>query len=89
MIPNQLLLFAEATSRPTTLIEQLSPLNQLRVIVGLFAVIILGFVIFLFIKAGSHMVKGLSAAANRLPSQSKVDDDDWANEPLNRPPNDE
>jgi hypothetical protein len=82
-------LFAAAIQRPMTLIERLSPLNQIRVIVGLFVVIVLGIVIFIVIKAGSHMVSGLSAAANRLPSSSVPKDDDWANKPLNQLPKDE
>jgi len=41
------------------------------------------------IKAGSHMVKGLSAAANRLPSSSLPEEDDWASKPLNKQPEDE
>lgn len=82
------ILLAEAARQPT-LIERLSPLNQIRVIVGLGAVLVLGLVIFLVIKAGSHMVKGLSAAANRLPSSSLPAEDDWARKPLNQQPDDE
>ena len=78
-----------AAERPQTLLEKLTPLNQIRVIVGLAAVLVLGLVIFLVIKAGSHMVKGLSAAANRLPSSSLPEEDDWASKPLNKQPEDE
>lgn len=66
----------------TTGFEQLTPLNQLRVIVGLFVVVVLGIVIFLVIKAGSHMMKGYSAAARRLPPDSRPDEMDWAANPL-------
>ena len=85
----QLPLFAEVAERQKTLIEQLSPIDQIRVIVGLFVVIVLGVVIFMVIKAGSHMVKGFAAAANRLPSVSQPDEDDWARKPLNEGPSDE
>jgi len=77
-------LFAQA-ERELTLLEQLTPLNQLRVIVGLFVVLILGLVIFIVIKAGTHMLTGLSAAANRLPSDSLPEEDDWVSRPLNEP----
>ena len=79
------LLFADVEQQQT-LIQRLSPLNQIRVIVGLGTVLVLGVVLFLVIKAGSHMVKGFSAAANRLPSSSLPDQDDWADKPLNKPP---
>ena len=72
-----------------TLIERLSPLNQLRVIVGLFAVVILGIVIFIVIKAGAHMAKGFSAAANRLSGNSLPDEHDWTNRPLIEAPDDD
>ena len=75
----------EAAEQSQTLIERLSPLNQIRVITGLFVVIVLGLFLFLVIKAGSHMVKGFSAAANRLPSDSAPQEDDWAKKPLNEP----
>lgn len=77
-------LFAQAQpERRSTLLEELSPLNQLRVIVGLFTVVILGLVIFIVIKAGSHMFRGFSAAAKRLPGDSIPNEDDWTNRPLN------
>lgn len=65
--------------------DRLSPLDQVRVITGLFTILILGLVIFIVIKAGSHMVQGMSAAANRLPADSSPHRDDWANKPLNDP----
>ena len=73
--------------------EGLTPVNQLRVIMGLFVVVILGIFLFLVIKAGSHMVKGLSAPANRLRSNrlrsnSTPQEDDWAQKPLNELPGD-
>ena len=77
-------LLAEAESQPQTMMEQLTPINQIRVIVGLVTVIVLGLVLFLVIKAGSHMVKGMSAAAKRLPESSLPDTDDWADKPLNQ-----
>lgn len=72
--------------RPRTMLEQLSPQNQLRVILGLFAVVILGVVIFMVIKAGAHMFRGFSAAANRLPHDTTPDEHDWAERPLNTLP---
>ena len=80
---------AEQAVESGTLLERLSPLDQIRVFTGLFTVIILGIVIFIVIKAGSHMVKGISAAANRLPSDSAPRLDDWADKPLNRPAGDD
>ena len=74
---------AEAAEQSQTLMERLSPLNQIRVVTGLFVVLVLGLFLFLVIKAGSHMVKGFSAAANRLPSDSTPQEDDWAKKPLN------
>ena len=65
------------------MLERLSPLNQLRVIMGLFVVVILGIFLFIVVKAGSHMVKGMSAPANRLRSESPLAEDDWAKKPLN------
>jgi len=79
---------AEATKSEGPMVQQLSPINQIRVFTGLFTVIILGLVIFLVIKAGAHMWRGLSAAANRLPSDSVPGRDDWADKPLNEPPTD-
>lgn len=72
---------SDAASAPV--LDQLSPLNQLRVIMGLFVVIILGIFLFIVVKAGAHMVKGLSAPANRLRSDSAPPVDDWARKPLN------
>ena len=63
-------------------LKQLTPIDQIRVIVGLFVIIVLGVVLFIVIKAGSHMVKGLSAAANRLPQETVPNEDDWASKPL-------
>ena len=71
------------TAAPATLLERLSPVNQLRVIMGLFVIVILGVVLFIVIKAGAHMVQGMSAAANRLRSDSAPAEDDWASKPLN------
>lgn len=79
-------LLAQVSQQPKTLLERLSPINRLRAIAGLLVVLILGLVIFLVIKAGSHMFKGFSAAANRLPHDSLPKDDDWAVKPLNEPP---
>ena len=73
---------AQATES-MTMLEQLSPFNQIRVFTGLFVVLVLGLVMFLVIKAGAHMAKGFGAAAKRLPTESRVDQDDWANKPLN------
>ena len=78
----------EATDNAAPMIEQLSPLNQIRVFTGLFTVIVLGLVIFLVIKAGAHMWRGVSAAANRLPVESVPSRDDWADKPLNETPTD-
>ena len=72
-----------------SLLQQLGPLDQLRIIVGLVAILVLGLVLFMIIKAGSHMVRGLSAAANRLPANSLPNEDDWANTPLNPQHDDE
>ncbi len=68
------------------MLEQLTPINQLRVIMGLFVVLFLGLFLFLVIKAGSHMVKGISAPANRLPVNTLPPEDDWAKRPLNELP---
>lgn len=68
-----------------TMIEQLTPLDQIRVVVGLFVIVVLGLVIFIVIKAGSHMAKGFSAAANRLSPTTTPNEDDWASKPLNDP----
>ena len=65
------------TGEPGMLIERLSPLNQIRVFTGLFTVIVLGVVIFIVIKAGAHMARGLAAAANRLPHDSSPKQDDF------------
>ena len=78
-------LIGEAESTDIML-QRLSPLNQLRVIMGLFAVVILGLVLYIVIKAGSHMVKGMSAPANRLRTDSLPAADDWARKPLNEFP---
>lgn len=72
------------TEESTSVLERLTPLNQIRVIVGLFTVVVLGLVLFIVIKAGSHMVKGFSAAANRLPADSSPRENDWAEKPLNQ-----
>lgn len=77
-------LLAQA-KEPKTGFDQLTPLNQLRVIVGLFVVVVLGIVIFLVIKAGAHMMKGFSAAARRLPPESRPIETDWAAHPLDEP----
>jgi len=69
-----------------TMLQQLTPINQLRVIMGLFVVVILGVFLYIVIKAGSHMVKGFSAAADRLPASTLPPDDDWAKQPLNEMP---
>lgn len=74
---------SEAVEESSTLIEQLSPMNQIRIFMGLFTIAVLGVVIFIVIKAGSHMVKGFSAAANRLPAKTLPNEDDWATKPLN------
>ena len=66
-----------------TMLQRLTPLNQLRVIMGLFVVVMLGIFLFIVIKAGSHMVKGMSAPANRLRADSSPAQDDWARSPLN------
>lgn len=68
------------------LVERLSPFDQIRVIMGLFVVVILGVVLFIVIKAGAHMAKGMSAPANRLRSDSSPPEDDWARKPLNEVP---
>ncbi len=75
-------------SEPGMLIERLSPLNQIRVFTGLFTVVVLGVVIFIVIKAGAHMARGLAAAANRLPHDSSPKQDDWADTPLVQQPAD-
>lgn len=80
--------WAQADS-PQTLLQRLTPLNQLRVIMGLFVVIILGAFLFIVIKAGAHMVQGMSAPANRLKSNSLPSEDDWTNQPLNELPDDD
>ncbi len=67
-------------------VKQLSPINQLRVTVGLFVVVVLGLVIFIVIKAGAHMFKGYAAAADRLPHDTVPSEDDWASKPLNELP---
>ena len=79
------MVLAEASllAQSETLFERLGPLNRLRVIAGLIVVLILGVVIFMVIRAGAHMVRGLSAAAQRLPKTSLPDEDDWAKRPLN------
>ena len=77
---------ADDSGKPAVIpLQQLSEFNQIRVIVGLFTVVVLGLVIFIVIKAGSHMAKGFSAAADRLPSESSPNVDDWASKPLNPP----
>lgn len=78
LIMAALALFAQSE----TLFEQLSPLNRLRVLMGLVLVLVLGVVIFMVIRAGAHMVRGFSAAARRLPKTSLPDPDDWARRPL-------
>lgn len=70
----QSLLAAEGAS----IWNRLTPLDRLRVTVGLIVVLILGMFIMLIVKAGSHMAKGFAAAANRLPKSSVPDVDDWA-----------
>lgn len=75
----------DAGDTSQTMMEQLTPLDQIRVVVGLFTIIVLGLVIFIVIKAGSHMAKGFSAAANRLSPTTTPNEDDWASKPLNDP----
>ena len=82
------MLLAQA-EKPKRMLQQLTPINQLRVIMGLFVVLFLGLFLFLVIKAGSHMVKGISAPANRLPSSTLPPEDDWAKRPLNEMPDDD
>lgn len=74
---------AEAVEETGPPIRDLSPEDQLRVIMGLFVIIFLGIFLYLIIKAGSHMVRGMSAPANRLPPNSLPADDDWTKKPLN------
>ena len=50
-----------------TLLQRLSPLNRLRVTTGLVLVLILGVVMILIIKAGAHMVHGLSQQPSGCP----------------------
>lgn len=77
------LVLAQAADSPQTMLQRLSPLNQLRVIMGLFVVVMLGLVLFIVIKAGAHMVQGMSAPADRLRGDSLPAQDDWASKPLN------
>ena len=76
---------ASLLAQSETLFDRLSPLNGLRVIMGLVVVLILGGVIFMVIRAGAHMLLGYAAAAKRLPRTSLPDENDWANRPLNSP----
>lgn len=80
-------LLAQAEA-PVSRWDGLTPVNQLRVIMGIFVVVILGIFLFIVIKAGSHMVKGFSAPANRLRTDSLPKEDDWAQKPLNELPDD-
>ncbi len=76
---------ASLLAQSETLFDQLSPLNRLRVVMGLVVVLILGVVIFIVIRAGAHLWLGYSAAAKRLAKTSLPDEDDWVNRPLNSP----
>ena len=84
-----LILFAEVTETATPFFYRLTPFDQIRALVGLMAVLVLGLVIYMVIKAGSHMVRGFSAAARRLPADSLPREDDWATKPLNVEPSDD
>ena len=81
-----MIVLAEVTETATPFFYRLPPIDQIRVLVGLMAVVVLGLVIYMVIKAGSHMVRGFSAAAKRLPTDSLPREDDWADKPLNEPP---
>ena len=82
----QAVVIAQAATDKTPPFQRLSPINQLRYVMGLFVIIILGIFLFIVIKAGSHMVRGMSAKANRLPHSSLPNEDDWAKKALNERP---
>ncbi len=75
--------FTSLVAQGETLFQRLSPMNGLRVTMGLIVVLVLGVVLLMVIKAGAHMARGFSAAAKRLPENSLPNEDDWADRPLN------